>query len=72
VPLKRSTGNEQLIVKENFGLYRLFQRIFLPQGYPDSVSEDYIYYQIWDTIQAFCSTISGKYNYQHTQNMHFS
>jgi len=32
---------------------------FLPQGYPDSVSEDYLIYQIWDTVQAFASSISG-------------
>lgn len=37
-----------------------FTKIFLPQGYPDSVSKDYIAYQIWDTAQAFCSTITGK------------
>ncbi|KAJ0183894.1 hypothetical protein K1T71_000317 [Dendrolimus kikuchii] len=36
-----------------------FTKIFLPQGYPDSVSKDYIAYQIWDTAQAFCSTITG-------------
>ncbi|XP_059055211.1 RUS family member 1 [Achroia grisella] len=36
-----------------------FTRIFLPQGYPGSVSKDYISYQIWDTAQAFCSTITG-------------
>lgn len=41
--------------------YTLFKRIFLPHGYPDSVSSDYITYQIWDTAQAFCSTITGKY-----------
>ncbi|KAJ8737249.1 hypothetical protein PYW07_000520 [Mythimna separata] len=34
-------------------------RVFLPQGYPDSVSRDYTNYQIWDTAQAFCSTITG-------------
>ena len=28
-------------------------------GYPDSVSDDYLSYQIWDTIQAFASSISG-------------
>ncbi|XP_064649949.1 RUS family member 1-like [Lineus longissimus] len=26
---------------------------FLPIGYPESVSDDYIQYQIWDTVQAF-------------------
>lgn len=30
---------------------QLFSSIFLPQGYPSSVSDDYIEYQIWDTIQ---------------------
>lgn len=45
--------------KEDYALVRLFQRIFLPHGYPDSVSRDYIRYQIWDTVQAFCSTITG-------------
>jgi len=33
--------------------------VFLPEGYPNSVSNDYIYYQAWDTIQAFASSISG-------------
>ncbi|XP_048006625.1 RUS family member 1 [Leguminivora glycinivorella] len=36
-----------------------FTQIFLPQGYPDSVSKDYSPYQVWDTAQAFCSTIAG-------------
>ncbi|XP_046391190.1 RUS family member 1 [Ischnura elegans] len=36
-----------------------FRQIFLPHGYPVSVSEDYFDYQKWDTIQAFCSTITG-------------
>ncbi|XGW08037.1 hypothetical protein V3C99_010842, partial [Haemonchus contortus] len=33
--------------------------IFLPQGYPYSVSEDYLQYQIWDTLQAFASSMTG-------------
>lgn len=28
-------------------------------GYPDSVAEDYLDYQKWDTLQALASTISG-------------
>ncbi|KAK3750644.1 hypothetical protein QZH41_012811, partial [Actinostola sp. cb2023] len=32
---------------------------FLPQGYPESVSKDYLEYQLWDTSQAFCSSITG-------------
>ncbi|CAH0716101.1 unnamed protein product, partial [Brenthis ino] len=37
----------------------IFTKIFMPQGYPYSVSKDYTAYQIWDTAQAFCSTITG-------------
>ena len=41
-----------------------FQSVFLPQGFPDSVSRDYVEYQIWDSMQALCSystnTISVK------------
>ncbi len=33
--------------------------VFLPQGYPDSVTDDYIEYQMWDTLQAFASSITG-------------
>uniref|UniRef100_A0A1B6EI35 DUF647 domain-containing protein n=1 Tax=Cuerna arida TaxID=1464854 RepID=A0A1B6EI35_9HEMI len=40
-------------------LVNFFVEVFLPQGYPESVREDYCRYQIWDTVQAFCSTISG-------------
>ncbi|KAK9470070.1 vitamin B6 photo-protection and homoeostasis-domain-containing protein [Dipodascopsis tothii] len=32
--------------------------IFLPAGYPRSVSADYVAYQTWDSIQAFVSGIS--------------
>ncbi|GAB0095989.1 RUS family member 1 [Sergentomyia squamirostris] len=55
VPLK----SDKIIIKDRNGLIRLLQQIFLPHGYPDSVSEDYMDYQIWDTVQAFCSTITG-------------
>lgn len=60
VPLTRVSAGDKPFISENFTLYRLFRNLFLPQGYPDSVSEDYINYQFWDTIQAFCSTINGK------------
>uniref|UniRef100_A0A4W5LL13 RUS family member 1 n=1 Tax=Hucho hucho TaxID=62062 RepID=A0A4W5LL13_9TELE len=33
--------------------------VFLPQGYPESVSGDYLQYQFWDTLQAFSSSLSG-------------
>lgn len=40
-------------------LKKAFREIFLPQGYPSSVSDDYLEYQIWDTVQGFCSSITG-------------
>ncbi|XP_011602569.2 RUS family member 1 [Takifugu rubripes] len=36
-----------------------FKSVFLPQGYPESVSGDYLRYQFWDTVQAFFSSLSG-------------
>ncbi|KER00616.1 hypothetical protein AUEXF2481DRAFT_148400 [Aureobasidium subglaciale EXF-2481] len=33
--------------------------VFLPAGYPHSVSEDYLPYQIYDSLQAFSSSIAG-------------
>lgn len=63
VPLTRV--EEKPFISENFTLYRLFRNLFLPQGYPDSVSDDYIHYQFWDTVQAFCSTINGKTIHNH-------
>lgn len=37
----------------------VFKSVFLPQGYPESVSSDYLNYQFWDTVQAFASSLSG-------------
>jgi len=41
------------------GVLGLIRQVLLPEGYPDSVSRDYLEYQIWDTMQAFASSISG-------------
>ncbi|XP_015182711.1 PREDICTED: RUS1 family protein C16orf58 homolog [Polistes dominula] len=41
------------------GTLSFIKDVFLPQGFPDSVHPDYIHYQIWDTVQAFASTIMG-------------
>lgn len=40
-------------------LVGVFKSVFLPQGYPESVSDDYLHYQLWDTAQAFFSSLSG-------------
>ncbi len=34
-------------------------KLFLPEGYPDSVTEDYFAYQIYDSFQAIFSTLTG-------------
>lgn len=41
------------------GVLRGFRAMFLPEGYPDSVSSDYTAYQICDTLQALCSSVTG-------------
>ena len=40
-------------------LYRLFESSFLPQDYPNSVPPDYGSFQLWDTLQGFCSYVRG-------------
>lgn len=32
----------------------ILKEVFLPRGFPNSVSKDYAEYQIWDTIQVMC------------------
>jgi hypothetical protein len=39
--------------------FAVFSSVFLPQGYPHSVTKDYGEYQMWDTAQAFASSIIG-------------
>eukprot|EP00048_Salpingoeca_helianthica_P006793 m.102764 g.102764 ORF g.102764 m.102764 type:complete len:423 (+) comp14126_c0_seq1:2494-3762(+) len=41
------------------GFQSAIAAVFLPQGFPESVSRDYIDYQKWDTAQALCSYITG-------------
>eukprot|EP01083_Nonionella_stella_P004558 13201_1 len=36
-----------------------FKSILLPEGYPDSVTKDYLQFQIYDTLQAVCSYLRG-------------
>ncbi|KAF7620013.1 hypothetical protein AFLA_001631 [Aspergillus flavus NRRL3357] len=40
-------------------LTSLLVEVFLPAGYPHSVSDDYVPYQIFDSLQAFSSSIAG-------------
>ncbi|XP_074552930.1 RUS family member 1 [Halichoeres trimaculatus] len=52
---REGTGGES---KGN-SIVGVFKSVFLPQGYPESVSKDYLQYQFWDTVQAFSSSLSG-------------
>ncbi|CCM05086.1 uncharacterized protein FIBRA_07293 [Fibroporia radiculosa] len=38
---------------------RLLSNVFLPAGYPASVSPDYLQYQIYNALQAFCSSLAS-------------
>ncbi|XP_068024169.1 LOW QUALITY PROTEIN: RUS family member 1 [Melanerpes formicivorus] len=40
-------------------LRRALEELLLPQGYPESVSGDYLQYQCWDSLQALSSSLSG-------------
>ncbi|ETV93485.1 hypothetical protein, variant 1 [Aphanomyces invadans] len=48
----RVTNIVQLLRRELFDM-------FLPFGYPDSVSDEYLTFQMWDTCQAMCSYLRG-------------
>ncbi|OBZ77610.1 RUS1 family [Grifola frondosa] len=37
----------------------LLNNIFLPAGYPTTVSPDYLQYQIYNALQAFCSSLAS-------------
>ena len=53
VNVKRPEGELQT------SLRRFASDCFLPDGYPASVTPDYLPYQFWDTAQGVCSYLSG-------------
>ncbi|KAF7348665.1 hypothetical protein MVEN_01385100 [Mycena venus] len=40
-------------------LIEFVAKVFLPAGYPSSVSPDYLRYQVFNALQAFCSSLAG-------------
>lgn len=42
-----------------FNLVMFLKQAFLPEGFPASVTDDYLDYQMYDTMQAFCSSLVG-------------
>ncbi|CEF66236.1 UPF0420 protein C16orf58 [Strongyloides ratti] len=45
--------------KKNQKFIDTLYEIFLPKGYPTSVTGDYLEYQFWDSLQAFASSMNG-------------
>ncbi|KAJ6257196.1 hypothetical protein Dda_8082 [Drechslerella dactyloides] len=45
--------------QQAIGYIQNFVNIFLPAGYPKSVTDDYLEYQVYDSLQAFSSSIAG-------------
>ena len=59
------SGASKHIIQEDIRAYsyasflgRLF-RGFMPEGYPDSVTPDYLGFQVWDSTQALMSYVRG-------------
>lgn len=58
-------GTEVLLEKHpnaadaNAAFKRLLSNVFLPAGYPHSVSPDYLQYQVWNAAQACCSSLAN-------------
>ncbi|KAH6722322.1 vitamin B6 photo-protection and homoeostasis-domain-containing protein [Leptodontidium sp. MPI-SDFR-AT-0119] len=49
-----------IVIPENANSYvKSVLNVFLPAGYPHSVTSDYLEYQIYDSLQAFSSSIAG-------------
>ncbi|KAI0711519.1 vitamin B6 photo-protection and homoeostasis-domain-containing protein [Earliella scabrosa] len=42
--------------------HQLLRGVFLPEGYPATVSDDYLQYQIWNALQAFCSSLASLFS----------
>ncbi|KAG7170120.1 RUS1 family-like [Homarus americanus] len=47
-------GRNTVSIKDHIGEW--LKDVFLPRGYPESVSPDYLQYQMWDTIQLDCNS----------------
>lgn len=55
-----STSHEHQTSQRQRGtsVYSMLVEVFLPAGYPHSVKNDYVPYQIYDSLQAFSSSIA--------------
>lgn len=58
ISLPQQECEEEFERKPPTAVWEFFQEVFLPRGYPDSVSSDYLEYQIWDSLQALGSSLA--------------
>ena len=56
---KNENRVDVLLAPDSLSLSQRFLSVFLPSGYPHSVTADYTPYQIYDSLQAFSSSIAG-------------
>ncbi len=55
----RSASSAGPVQRARAGMASVLRSLFLPVGYPDSVTPDYLAFQSWDTAQAMCSYLRG-------------
>ncbi|OCK81132.1 DUF647-domain-containing protein [Lepidopterella palustris CBS 459.81] len=58
-PDQKGSRVDVILPERAKGYWQQLLDIFLPAGYPQSVTEDYLEYQIYDSLQAFSSSIAG-------------
>ncbi|KAI0707573.1 DUF647-domain-containing protein [Cerioporus squamosus] len=58
-PQRQSRDDVLLKKTAGHGWHQLLSNVFLPEGYPATVSDDYLQYQIWNALQAFCSSLAS-------------
>ncbi|KAK6524261.1 hypothetical protein TWF694_005917 [Orbilia ellipsospora] len=59
VKVQHATVKDRDLQPQTISYIQSLINIFLPAGYPLSVTEDYLEYQIYDSLQAFSSSIAG-------------
>ncbi|KIJ63068.1 hypothetical protein HYDPIDRAFT_113608 [Hydnomerulius pinastri MD-312] len=59
LPSSRSPRSSYAALTGLGSIRHIFYDLFLPAGYPASVSPDYLQYQTYNALQAFCSSVSG-------------
>ncbi|KAG2359614.1 vitamin B6 photo-protection and homoeostasis-domain-containing protein [Suillus spraguei] len=56
----KALSQTQLVNAKSFrALGHSISAIFLPAGYPNTVTPDYLHYQMYNDVQEFCSSVSG-------------